>query len=211
MSLLRRFGETVTLEKADGTMVDVRHALCAEVDMSDQTVMDVQTRFINQARYKGDQRTLSVMWPTDADHDVMDGHLWVRGERYAIYGQPFPVAHSPVDYDMQLTVTRSLYLYDVELGATTLTRDQWGMQHAEWAWTPVRANMLRLAEDMERGSGTEGVSRIVMFEFTAEVWGDGYEAVRYPAGEGGHVYHHTATGLARDSVVCTFTGGVADE
>jgi hypothetical protein len=211
MSLLHRFGETVTLERPDGTTVEVAHVLCSESDMSDQTVMDVQTRFINQARYKGDQRTLTIFWPTSADHDVMDCYVWVRGERYAIYGEPFPVAHSPVGYDMQLTATRSLYLYDVELGSSTLTRDEWGAHHAAWQWVSVRANMLRLAEDTERGSGTEDVSRIVMFEFTADAWGDGYEAVRYPCGDGGHVYHHTATAIARDSVVCTFTGGVADE
>lgn len=206
--LLERMGETVTLERADGTTVDVEHVLCAEADISDQTVQDVQTRFINQARYKGDQLTLAVAWPTSAPHDLMDAHLWVRGERFAVYGKPFAVAHSPVGYDCQITATRTLYLYDVELGTATLERDQWGVHHATWSWTPAKANLLRLAEDSATAGGASGIEHTVMMEFHTSVWGEGYKAVRYPAGEGNRTYHLRSTATAREAVLCTFEGGV---
>jgi hypothetical protein len=70
--LLERLGETVTLEPAEGDPVEVPHVLCLEADVSDQSVMAVQTRFINQARYKGDQRTLTVLWPKSAPRELMD-------------------------------------------------------------------------------------------------------------------------------------------
>lgn len=206
--LLERMGETVTLEKPDGTTTDVERVLCYQADISDQTVQDVQTRFINQARYKGDQLTLNVIWPKDAPHDLMDSHMVIRGERYHVYGSPFAPSHSPVGYDLQVTCTRTMYLYDVELLTSTQTRDEWGVHHTTWTPTQAKANLLRLAEDTERGSGQEDVSRIIMFEFAPETWGEhGYEACRYL----GHIYYLSAVARSDDSVVCTLTGGVTDE
>lgn len=206
--LLERMGETVTLELADGTTAEVANVLCAEADISDQTVQDVQTRFINQARYKGDQLTLSVLWPTSAPHEIMDSYLWVRGERFAVYGTPFPVSRSPVGYDCQITVTRTLYLYDVELGTSVLERDRWGVHHATWQWVPAKANLLRLAEEHAQASGTAGSEHTLMLEFNTSTWGEGFEAVRYPAGEGNRLYHLRSTTTAREAVLCVFEGGV---
>ena len=206
--LLERMGETVTLEKKDGTTMDVEHVLCYQADLSDQTVQDVQTRFINQARYKGDQLTLNVIWPKGAPHDLMDSHMVIRGERFHVYGAPFAPSHSPVGYDLTVTCTRTLYLYDVELLSSVTTRDQWGVHHTEWVPTQAKANLLRLAEDTERGSGQENLSRIVMFEFEPDTWGkDGYDACRYD----GHIYYLTSVARSDGSVVCTLTGGVTDE
>ena len=80
--LLERMGGIVTLEHPDGTTEDVQHVLWYDADASDQTVMDVQTRFINQARYKGDSKTLTLLWPKDAlgigggQACVMSAYTW---------------------------------------------------------------------------------------------------------------------------------------
>ena len=72
-------GEPVTLERVDGTMVEGIEALVRQSDLSDQTVLDVQTKFINQARYKGDAETLTCIWPKSNTEDLRDCHVWVRG------------------------------------------------------------------------------------------------------------------------------------
>ena len=171
--LLERMGETVTLEKADGTTVDVNHVLCHEADVSDQSVMDVQTRFINQARYKGDSVTLTVMWPKSAPHDLEDGHLIIRGERYRIYGTPFPVAHSPNGYDCRITCTRPMYCYRVTLLVPTHTRDEWGVWTATYTETETDANLLRLSEsesESRDAKATEGRNATCLIELPPETW-----------------------------------------
>jgi len=202
--LLERMGETVVLEPADGSEpFSVPHVLCAEADVSDQSVMDVQTRFINQARYKGDQLTLDVTWPKSAPHGLMGAHLVIRGERYRVYGEPFPVAHSPNGYDSRVTATRSLFLYDIELLRATRTRDQWGGWHTEWEATPTKANLLRLSEDSVSESRASELSRLTMFELPPDTWDDGYSAFRYM----GDTYHVESVNKAEEVVVISGTAG----
>lgn len=202
--LLEHMGETVTLELADGSApVEVRHALCSEADISDQSVMDVQTRFINQARYKGDQATLDVMWPKSAPHGVMGAHLVIRGERYRIYGEPFSVAHSPNGYDARLTCTRSLFLYDIELLRATRTRDQWGGWRTEWEATPTKANLLRLSDDTLDEARASNLSRLTMFELPPGTWDEGYAAFRH----GGATFSIESVNSAEEVVVISGTAG----
>lgn len=210
-------GETVLLEKADGTQVVVRDVLAHPADLSDQTVQDVQTRFINQARYKGDQLTLTLYWPKAADHDLMDAHVTLRGERYRVYGTPFPYddAVCPTRWDEQVTVTRSLYLFDLELGIQASVQDEWGSFREGYDWVPIKGNLLRLAEDSEHGAGTEGPSGILMFELRRRDWPDRdsedkVAVLRYPAGEGGRIYRMSATAYAQETLVVTATGGLTD-
>ena len=131
--LLERMGDLVTLERPDGTTMDVQHVLWYDADASDQTVMDVQTRFINQARYKGDSKTLTMLWPKKAPHDLMDCHVWVRGNRYRVYANPSPPSGTPLfnGYDLFVTATASLFLYDAELLKATRSRDEWGVWHTD--------------------------------------------------------------------------------
>ena len=196
--LLERMGETVTFEPADGEPVEVRHVLVHESEISDQTVMDVQTRFINQARYKGDQRTLTVMWPKSAPHELMDGHVTIRGERYRIYGDPFPVAHSPNGYDTRLTVTRSLFLSDNALVRTVAARDEWGvMRETDAERVETKANLLRLSETAEQGARQTDLARIALFELPPEVWDDGFTAFEHE----GHRHRIESVDRAADVVV----------
>ena len=205
-------GETVTLEKADGTLIDVPDVLVTPTDLSDQTVQDVQTRFINQARYKGDQLTLTLYWPKAAPHDLMDSHITVRGERYRTYGTPFAYddAVCPTRWDAQVTVTRSLYLFDLEIGVQASEMDEWGAFQESFEWHPIKGNLLRLAEDAARGTGTESPSGILMFELRREDWEAGVAAIRYPAGEGNPIYRMRSTAYAQETMVITAYGGVAD-
>lgn len=205
-------GEPVVLEKADGTTVDVQDVLVSMTDLSDQVVQDVQTRFINQARYKGDQLTLTLYWPKAADHDLMDSHVTVRGERFRVYGTPFAFddAVCPTRWDAQVTVTRSLYLFDLEIGIQASERDEWGSFREGFDWVPIKGNLLRLAEDATRGTGTEAPSGIIMFELRRADWEDGVAAIRYPAGEGNPIYRMRSTAYAQETMVITAYGGVAD-
>ena len=166
--LLERMGETVTFEPADGEPVEVPHVLVHEADQSDQTVMDVQTRFINQARYKGDSETLTVIWPKSAPHDVRDGHLVIRGERYRIYGGAFPVARSPNGYDARLTVTMSLYLFTAELIVPTYEVDDWGVAHATEERIEVPVNLLRLSQSAGDTPRVEDLDGIVLLEISPD-------------------------------------------
>jgi hypothetical protein len=178
--LNRRFHETVVLEYPDGTTVDVPRAMCREADVSDQSVMDVQTRFINQARYKGDQRTLTILWPKDAPHDVMDCHVTVRGERYRVYGQPFPVWNSPTAHDMRVTVSRSLFLYDAVLHKATMRRGAWDpMEESYDEGTPTKVNLLRLSETSETEAGQSDLARIVLLELPPGTYDEGYVAFEF--------------------------------
>ncbi len=174
--LLEHMGETVQLEQVDGSFVSVPHVLMHEADQSDQTVMDVQTRFINQARYKGDSRTLTVIWPKSAPQDLMDTHLIVRGERYRVYSEPFPMSHTPNGYSMRVTCIRSLFLYDADLLASTTTQDEWGVWHEEFVAHPTKANLLRLSETAEVGAGQTDLSQIVLLELPPNTWDADYTA-----------------------------------
>ena len=199
--LLERMGETVTLEGADGTMTDVDHVLFYVASESDQTVLDVQTRFINQARYKGDQRKLTLIWPKGAPHDLMDAHVWVRGERYSVYARPGTPSSTPNGYDMRVTATMSLYLYDVELLKAERTRDEWGVWHTEWDPTPARANMLRLSEDMGHDARRDQLERVTLLELPPGTWDKGYKAFRMD----GRLHSITSVDYAGDTVVIAGT------
>jgi hypothetical protein len=205
--LLEPLGETVTLEAADGTLTDVRHVLCTEASVSDQTVMDVQTRFINQARYKGDSLTLNVWWPKSAPHDLMDAHIHIRGERYAVYGTPFPVANSPNGYDCRITCSRSLYLYDVLLMRVSgQFFDEWGGQTVDYEKVPAKANLLRLSETLEAEAAQRDLSRTVMFELEPGSWDEAYTAFSFD----GRTHHIESVERARESVVIAGVREVTD-
>jgi len=207
--LLGRMGQTVTLESADGTMTDVPRVLFYEADMSDQTVMDVQTRFINQARYKGDSKTVTLFWPKSAPHDLMGSHVWVRGERYRVYGFPEPPSGTPAynGYDTMLTAIRSLFLYDIELLPQTNERDQWGSWHTTWGDpVPTKANLLRLSESIESAAAQSDMARLAMFELPPGTWRDEYRAFRFQ----GNVHRIESHDFAEDVVVIAGTREVAD-
>lgn len=198
--LLERMGETVTLEKADGTTVDVDHVLCHEANVSDQSVMDVQTRSINQARYKGDSVTLTVMWPKSASHDLDGGHLIVRGERYRIYGTPFPVAHSPNGYDCRITCTRPMFRYTATLLVPTYTSDEWGVWTATFTETEVNVNLLRLSEsesESRDAQAAEERNATCLIELSPETWDGTPTHFRY----NGRLYRITSKEEAGETVV----------
>lgn len=205
--LTERMGETVTLEAADGTMTEVPHVLLRETDASDQSVMDVQTRFINQARYKGDNRTLTAIWPKSAPHDLMDAHVWVRGERYRVYADPFPLSHTPTGYDTRVTIIRSLFLYDVELLTCTRERDQWGAWRVEYGDpVPAKANLLRLSDTLEAAAAQRDMARVALIELPPGTWRDEYVAFRLQ----GHVHRIESHDFAGDVVVVAGTREVID-
>ena len=205
--LLERMGETVMFEPAEGEPVEVCHVLCHEAEMSDQAVMDVQTRFINQARYKGDSLTLTVMWPKTAPHDLMDSHIVIRGERFRVYGHPFPVAHSPNGYDCRITCTRPLFLYDLVLIRTVAERDAWGVMHeTDEVRTETKANLLRLSEMQERGARQTDLARVALFELPPDTWDDRYTAFEFE----GHRHHIESVDRAAEVVVISGTREVVD-
>lgn len=196
--LLERMGETVTLVGADGTETEVAHVLVYESSDSDQTVLDVQTRFINQARYKGDNKTVTVLWPKGAPTDLMDAHLVIRGETYEVYGAPLGPSGAPTGYAMRVTATRSLYLYDIELLTPVRTRDEWGVWHdGEPEATPTKANLMRLSDTAEHIGGQTDLARVTLFELPPGTWDPRYTAFRY----GGDTFRIESHDTARDSTV----------
>lgn len=201
--LLERMSGAVTLVTADGTEAEVGRVLWHVADQSDQTVMDVQTRFVNQARYKGDSETLTVLWPRDAPHDLMGAHLVIRGSRYRVYANPAPASGSPalVGYDTLITASRSLFLHEAELLAPARTRDQWGAWHTEWVPTRTAANLLRLSEDHEHADARHGMEGVALLELPDGAWREGYEAFRF----GGDVYRITSRDEAGEQVVLVGT------
>jgi len=208
--LLERMGRTVTLERPDGTMTEVPRVLYYDADTSDQTVMDVQTRFINQARYKGDSKTLTLLWPKRAPHDLMDCHVWVRGERYRIYANPTPPSGTPMfnGYDLFVTATCSLFLYDAELLRAERYRDEWGVWHTdELLSTPVKVNLLRLSEDMVFEVGQHGMDSVVLLELQPDTWDSKYVKFRFQ----GHLYTINSIDYAHDVVVIGGVREVTDE
>lgn len=208
--LLERMGRTVTLEHPDGTTEDVRHVLYYDADASDQTVMDVQTRFINQARYKGDSKTLTLLWPKRAPHDLMDCHVWVRGDRYRVYANPTAPSCTPRfnGYDLFVTATCSLFLYDADLLKAERTKDEWGVWHTnEYEPTPAKVNLLRLSEDMVFEVGQHGMGGVVLLELQPDTWDAEYVRFRFQ----GHLYKITSVDYAHDVVVIGGVREVTDE
>ena len=204
-------GEPVTLERVDGTMVDGIEALVRQSDLSDQTVLDVQTKFINQARYKGDAETLTCIWPKSNTEDLRDCHVWVRGNRYRVYGGPFAPTEGtlPTQYNRRVTLNRALYLYDAYLLEPHETFDAWKVQHIEWRHTtdePIKVNLLRLAtESLATDYGqTRADYGIVLLEMTPDLY-HGEPAFEF----GGTHYTVTADATAHDTVIVTGRGDEA--
>jgi hypothetical protein len=208
--LLERMGKLVTLERPDGTTADVENVLYYDADASDQTVMDVQTRFINQARYKGDSKTLTMLWPKKAPHDLMDCHVWVRGNRYRVYANPTAPSGTPMlnGYDLFVTATCSLFLYDAELLKVTRHMDEWGVWHTdELRATPAKVNLLRLSEDMVFEVGQHGMGSVVLLELQPDTWDSEYVKFRFQ----GHLYTINSVDYAHDMVVIGGVREVTDE
>ena len=208
--LLERMGGTVTLEHPDGTTEDVRHVLWYDADASDQTVMDVQTRFINQARYKGDSKTLTLLWPKSAPHELMDCHVWVRGERFRVYANPTPPSGTPRynGYDLFVTATASMFLYDAELlKAAGRYKDEWAVWHVtDYLSTPAKVNLLRLSEDTAYEAGQHGMGGVVLLELQPDTWDSEYVKFRFQ----GHVYTINSVDYAGDVVVIGGSREVTD-
>lgn len=201
-------GEPATLERPDGTTTEVE-VLIRQADLSDQTVLDVQTKFINQARYKGDSETLTCMWPKDSDESLRDCHVWARGNRYRVYGDPIRPTDGtlPTRYDRRVTLNRALYLSEAKLLSPTSTYDEWMVQHNDWDGPVVPVNLLRLSE--ESNQTTYGLSRadydIVLIELLPDLY-DGQKAFEFD----GRFYTVTATTEASDSIVLSGRGDYAD-
>lgn len=205
-------GERVVLELGDGTTSEVDNVLVAQSDLSDQSVLDVQTRFINQARYKGDQDTLTLEWPKSERSSLIAAHVTVRGERYRVYGDPMPYddAVCPTDWNRQVTAVRSLYLYLVTFYRDETTQDEWGVTHSRYVGTDVMCNLLRQTEDVSAGASTRGYSPILLFEMRPEDWRDEFVAVRYPTNDGDFAMI-AGVNHGPDTVVVSAEGGVSDD
>lgn len=195
------WGETVTVEYADGTVEDVENVLIQQTDLTDLTVLDVQTRFINQARYKGDTSTLTLCWPKSRhDDDLNNAHVTIRGERYKVYSSPMPfdTHNCPTMWDRLVTALRSLFLYDAYLLTGVQEQDEYGVWRQTFSKRAVKVNLLRLAESMERKSGREDLERLTMLEIPLGVYqGEVYvefDGIRYAI---------TDTAYSADSIVMT--------
>ena len=204
-------GETVLLELADGSTSEVGNVLIEQSDLSDQAVLDVQTRFINQARYKGDQDTLTAEWPKAERSSLIGAHVTVRGRRYRVYGNPIPYddAVCPTSWNRQVTLVGSLYLYKVRFYRNEPERDEWGVWHDRYDGPEVMCNLLRKTDDVGEGAGTSGPQDILMFELPLEEWDEGFVAFRYPS-EGGEFVRISGINYGADTVVVSGEGGVAD-
>jgi hypothetical protein len=204
-------GETVTLELEDGTTREVENVLVAQSDLSDQSVLDVQTKFINQARYKGDQDTLTLEWPKAEPASLVSAHVTVRGDRYRVYGNPMPYADAicPTDWNRQVTAVRSLYLYKVTFYKNEATQDEWGVTHSEYVGTDLMCNLLRKTDDVASGASSTANEAILMFELPLEDWDPDYVALRYPV-DGGEFVRVTGLNYGTDTIVVSAQGGVSD-
>lgn len=205
-------GESITLELQDGATSTVDNVLVAQSDLSDQSVLDVQTRFINQARYKGDQDTLTLEWPKSETSTLIGAHVTVRGRKYRVYGNPMPYDNAicPTDWNRQVTVVGSLYLYKVRFYKNTPTQDEWGVWHDNYGGPEIMCNLLRKTDDVGTGAGTSGPQDILMFEVPLEDWDANYVAFRYPSTEDGEFVRITGVNYGTDTVVISGEGGVAD-
>ena len=194
-------GERVFLELEDGTEKWVDNVLLHQSDATDLTVLDVQTRFINQARYKGDTSTVTACWPKADDSELNNAHVTIRGMRYRVYSRPLPIFDElcPTQWNRLVTLLRSLFLYKATLYKATPTQDEWGVWQLDMDdGREVNVNLLRLAESMEHDDGRRALEDLVMLEvdnadYDGEVW------VRY---EGG-LYEVTDMAHSTDSVVMT--------
>ena len=197
------------MERVDGTMVEGIEALVRQSDLSDQTVLDVQTKFINQARYKGDAETLTCIWPKSNTEDLRDCHVWVRGNRYRVYGGPFAPTEGtlPTQYNRRVTLNRALYLHEAKLLSPTVTYDEWKVQHVTWDGPTVPVNLLRLSEESQQR--VYGLSRgdydITLLEIDPALY-DGQKAFEFD----GRFYTLTATTEAHDTIVLSGRGDFVD-
>lgn len=195
------WGETVFVEYADGTSAEVENVLVQQTDATDLTVLDVQTRFINQARYKGDTSTLTLCWPkTNHDDDLNNAHVTIRGERYRVYAGPIPFAphNCPTMWDRLVTALRSLFLYDADLLTATTAQDEYGVWTQTFTPRAVKVNLLRLAESMESKSGRKDLESLVMLEIPLDVYRD-EDYVEFQ----GKRYTITDTARSTDTIVMT--------
>lgn len=196
-------GETVFVEYSDGTEGYVGNVLVQQTDLTDLSVLDVQTRFINQARYKGDTSTLTLCWPKSNSGDMLnDARVTIRGERYRVYSNPMPYDHAVCGtmWDRLVTVIRSLFLHDAELLTTESVQDGYGVWRQTYVPRPVKVNLLRRADTMESDAGRKDLKRLVMLEIPL----DEYREEDYVVFGG---VRHTITDTARspDSIVMTCT------
>lgn len=207
MPLLR--GEPIVLELPDGEMVEGLKILVHQTDVTDQTVLDVQTKFINQARYKGDSSTLRASWPKEWTEPLIGCHVWLRGERYRVYGDPFPLDEqvTPTEYNRIVILTRTLYLSKARLLTCTMQKDEWGIAQLEWESREVSVNLLRLADETvgQHVGQFRPVQPILLVELRPEDY-QGERAFEY---DGIH-YTVTARAFAEDTVVLTGEGGEAE-
>lgn len=192
-------GETVHVQLYDGTEYDLDNVLLHQSDATDLTVLDVQTRFINQARYKGDTSTLTACWPKDDDSELNNAHVWVRGSRYRVYSRPMQIHDNlcPTQWNRLVTLLRSLFLYKVTLHKATPTQDEWGVWRFDMdEGREVPVNLLRLAGSMEHDDGRLGVEHLLMVEIDNEYY-DGEVWMTYDGG----LYEVTDTAHSNDSVI----------
>lgn len=194
-------GERVFVELEDGTEKWVDNVLLHQSDATDLTVLDVQTRFINQARYKGDTSTVTACWPKADDSELNNAHVTIRGMRYRVYSRPLPIFDElcPTQWNRLVTLLRSLFLYKATLYKATPTQDEWGVWQLDMdSGREVNVNLLRLAGAMEHDDGRRALEHLVMLEidnadYDGEVW------VSYEDG----LYEVTDTAHSTDSVVMT--------
>lgn len=206
LNLLR--GEPIVLEKPDGEMVEGLKVLVHQTDVSDMTVLDVQTKFINQARYKGDSSTLRVSFPKEYTGSLIGCHAWLRGERYRIYGDPFPLDEqvTPTAYNRIVVFTRTLFLYKLSLLTSSMEKDEWGVAHITWTPREVDANLLRLADETvgQNVGQFRPMQPILLVELRPEDYND-EKAYEY----GGIRYTITSRSFAEDTVVLVGEGNMA--
>lgn len=194
-------GERVFVELEDGTEKWVDNVLLHQSDATDLTVLDVQTRFINQARYKGDTSTVTACWPKADDSELNNAHVTIRGMRYRVYSRPLPIFDElcPTQWNRLVTLLRSLFLYKATLYKATPTQDEWGVWQLDMdSGREVNVNLLRLAGAMEHDDGRRALEHLVMLEidnadYDGEVW------VSYEDG----LYEVTDTAHSTDTVVMT--------
>lgn len=195
------WGETVFVEYDDGTSAYVNNVLVQQSDSTDLTVLDVQTRFINQARYKGDTQTLTLCWPkTNTEDNLNNAHVTIRGMRFRVYSSPIPFDHVNCGtmWDRLVTALRSLFLYDAKLLTADSTQDVYGAWKQEFVARPVKVNLLRLAESMKTGAGRKDLEKLVMLEIPLADYQDEdfieFDGVRYTIAD---------TAYSTDSIVMT--------
>lgn len=197
-------GYPVDVELADGTQLTVDNVMWYQSDVTDLTVLDVQTRFINQARYKGDTETLTALFPRTFDADLNDAHVTLPdGERYRVYARPETYGSSlePTRWNRRVTLLKSLFLFDVTLYSGKGEQDEYGTWRTEFEGRQVKANLLRLAESMETKASIRDLAHLVMLEIRNEDY-QGELRVEFQ----GQMYWATDTARSTDTIVLTCQG-----